>query len=337
MSSARVVDFTPKQAGRWMDKEAAARSGAVLDDVADGILALDFALSFAGFSYEARQFELSVIGLLGGGDSTVEIYDGELAKHVQCSDRTVRRWRQAHIRESRARKFSLIHIGEGDYTGRHKYEKTSYSLNPAVGPYLAAVLIEARASDLYGSDRRGAVERAAEEHYHEIPDAPPRARRRKPRPAPAVRIERAFANAAKNVEKGKLALRELDAESLSALLEGAQGEELRQSLLKLQADIAEALKSLTQKSSLQPTETEEVDERLGHFVLTHAVSKPAEPDPEDVATWEAIERRAAGAPRVVSREVLLRPPPDESPPDDPRGVEEEEADAIRAEGCGEVP
>lgn len=331
MSSARVVDFTPKQAGRWLDKEAAARSGAVLDDMADGILALDFALAFAGFTYEARQFELSVIGLLGGGGSTLEIFDGDLAKHVQCSDRTIRRWRKAHIRESRVKKFSLLYIGEGDYNGRMRYEKTAYGLNPALNTYLDAVVTQARASDLYRSDRVGAVERAAEEHYHEIPDAPPRARKRKPRPAPAVRVERAFANAAKNVEKGKLALRELDAESLATLLESEQGEDLRRALLKLQADIAEALETLPQVA-----EREAVDEGLGQNVLTPAVSEQGEPRTEDAALWEEIERRAAGVPLVVSREVQLRlPQPDESPPVLPaQSVEEAEAEAIRHEACG---
>lgn len=331
MSSARVVDFTPKQAGRWLDKEAAAKSAAVLDDVADGILALDFALTFAGFSYKARQLTLSIVGLLGGGGGRLEIFDKILAQHARCSDRTVRRWRAAHIEESRAKKFSLLYIEEGDYNGRKRYEKTAYSLNPAVASYLNAVVSQARASDLYWSDRVGSVERAAEEHYHEIPDAPPRTRRRKPRPAPTVRVERAFDNAARNVEKGKLALWELDDESLMALRESKQGEELRLTLLKLQADIAEALKAFPQVA-----ESEQVEEGLGQDVLTPAVSGQDEPRGEDVALWEGVERRAAGAPHVTSCEVPLRlPSPDESPPPAAQSVEDAEAEAIRLEGCGE--
>lgn len=331
MSSARVVDYLPRQAGRWLDKEAAAKAGAVLDDVADGILALDFALTFAGFSHEARQLTLSIVGLLGGArGARLAIFDKVLAQHAGCSDRTVRRWRAAYIRETRAKKFSLLYIEEGDYTGRMRYERTAYSLNPAVAAYLAAVVTQARASDLYRSDRRGAVERAAGEHYADIPDAPPRARRRRPRPAPAVKVERAFVNAARSVEKGKLALGELDDDSLEALVESRQGEELRRTLLKLQADIAEALESFPQAA-----EGEQLEERLGQNVLTPGVPEPCT---EDVAAWEEVERRAAGAPLVVSREVQLRlPAPEELPPaPSAQSVEEAEAEAVRVEACGRL-
>jgi len=104
---AKVYDITPAQLrrtlGRRPDSEEGVKSATVLDDCSDGILALDYALTFAGFSYEARQIVLSVVGLLGGRGSTLEVFDAELAKHVQCSDRTIRRWRAAHLKESKAR------------------------------------------------------------------------------------------------------------------------------------------------------------------------------------------------------------------------------------------
>ncbi|MET0649195.1 MAG: hypothetical protein ABW208_21510 [Pyrinomonadaceae bacterium] len=290
----------------------------MLDDMADGILALDFALTFAGFSYEARQLTLSIVGLLGGGGGRLEVFDKELAKHLGCSDRTIRRWRKAHIRVSKEKKFSLLYIEQGEYTGRKRYEKTAYSLNPAVGPYLAAAVAAARASDLYEGDRRGAVERSADEYYCDIPDAPPRARQRKPRRAPSVKVEQAFVCASRNVEKGRQALHDLSDDSRVALLDGTQGEKLRQMLLKLSSDIAEVLASLP-----QPAQSEEVNKGLGHFVPTLSV----EPRAEDVSIWEAIERRAVGAPHVVSRAVNLRPPLTE---------EDEEAEAVRAEGCGRL-
>ena len=148
-----------------------------------------------------------------------------------------------------------------------------------------------------------------------------------------MRVERAFINAAKNIEKGNLALGELDAESLSALLESVQGEELRRTLLKLQGGIAEALKVFPQINDEQ-----EVDEGLGQNGLTPTLFEQDEPRAEDVALWERVVRRAAGAPLAVSREVQLRPPaPDESPPLAPvPSVEDAEAEAIRAEGCGRV-
>jgi hypothetical protein len=260
---ATVHDFKPAAFRRTLGGQSTVtrdeeRRATVLDDCADGILALDYALTFAGFGYEARQLVLSVVGLLGGGGSTLEVFDGDLAKHVQCSDRTIRRWRAAHLKESKARRFSLLEIVEGEYdAGRRCYGKTSYRFTAP--DYVDAVVREARSSDLYERDRRAAIEQAAEEHYADIPDAPPRRRSRKPRRAPAARVEQAFVNAARNVEKGKLALDELADDSRAALLESSQGEGLRQTLLKLQADIAEVLGNFPQENLPQNAESEEVD------------------------------------------------------------------------------
>src|ERR1044072_4210425 len=116
--SAQVIDFTSEAFRRTLDRQGApvdvGRAASVLDDCADGILALDFALTFAGFSYEARQLTLSIVRLLGGGGATLEAFDGEMAAHLNCSDRTVRRWRAAHLRESKQRRFSLLEITEGE-------------------------------------------------------------------------------------------------------------------------------------------------------------------------------------------------------------------------------
>lgn len=341
MSTAKVQDFTPAAFRRKLDREqppAGGQGATVLDDMADGILALDYALALAGCSYEARQLTLSVVGLIGGEGGRLEVFDKELAAHLGCSDRTIRRWRSAHIKESKAKKFSLLHLEECDYNPALKrYEKTVYSFT--AGEYVNAVVAEARASDLYQTDRRAAIERAAEEHYDEIPDAPPRARRRKPRRAPTVRVEQAFVNAARNVEKGRRALQDLSEDSRAALLESAQGKELRRTLLKLQADIKEVLESLPQENFQQPADSEEVDEGYRTFYPAPLDVLPPsyEPRAEDLAAWEEIECRAAGEPRVRSREVpLRRPPPGELSSDFPRTMEDEEAEAIRAEGCGET-
>ncbi|HWW74960.1 MAG TPA: hypothetical protein VNZ44_06185 [Pyrinomonadaceae bacterium] len=328
---AQVVDITPAAFRRSLDRGQVTaeveQAVTVLDDCADGILALDFALSFAGFGYEARQLVLSVVGLLGGGGATLEAFDGELAKHVQCSERTVRRWRAAHLKESKARRFSLLEVVEGEYDAAKKcYGKTSYRFTAP--DYVDVVVREARASDLYERDRRTAIEQAAEEHYADIPDAPPRRRSRKPQRAPSVRVEQAFVNAARSVEKGKLALRDLGEDSREALLESPQGEEMRRLLLKLQSDVAEILENFP-----QPTEGEELKGGIGQNVryplLCPVPSHETrdEPSAEDVAAWEEVERRAAGEPQVLTREVQLRPPPSD---------EELEAAAIRAEGCKEL-
>jgi hypothetical protein len=321
--SAHVIDITPAAFRRTLygrqQQPEGEQTAAVLDDCADGILALDCALTFAGFGYGARQLVLSVVGLLGGGDSTLEVFDGELANHVQCSDRTIRRWRAAHLKESKARRFSLLEIVEGEYdASRRCYGKTSYRFTAP--DYVDAVVREARASDLYQHDRRAAIVHAAEEHYADIPDAPPRRRSRKPRRAPAVRVEQAFINAARNVEKGKLALGELGDDSRVALLESSQGAELRAMLLKLRADVAEILENFPQAS-----EGKDVDEGIGQNVrYPPGVRHSA----EDMSAWEAIERRAGGAPHVVTREIPLL--------SSPNSDEELEAEAIRAEACGEL-
>lgn len=315
---AHVLDFTPGAFLRRMNSTEDSQTAKVLEDMADGILAIDFALTFADFSYEARQLTLSILGLLGGTGGSMEAFDGELATHVNSSDRTIRRWRAAHLRESKQRRFSLLEITEGEYDGdEQRYKKTSYRFTAAA--YVDAVVRAARASDLYHKNRRGAVERAAEEHYGDIPDAPPRQRHRKPRRSPTVRVEQAFVNAAKNVEKGRQALQDLSEDSRAALIEGRQGAELRETLLKLQADIGEILENFP-----QPFEGEEVDGGIGHFVRYPS----SVPSAEDVVAWEQIERRAAGAPQVVTQAVNLHPPPTD---------EELEAEAICAEGCGELP
>jgi hypothetical protein len=320
--SAQVIDMTPAAFRRTLDRQQPAeveQAATVLDDCADGIFALDCALTFAGFGYAARQLVLSVVGLLGGGGSTLEVFDGELANHVQCSDRTIRRWRAAHLKESKARQFSLLEIVEGEYdTGRRCYGKTSYRFTAP--DYVDAVVREARASDLYKRDRRSAIEQAAEEHYADIPDAPPRRRSRKPRRALAERVERAFINATRNVEKGKLALNELGDDSRAALLESSQGAELRKTLLKLRADVAEILEDFPQAS-----EGEGVDGGIGQNVRYPPDVRPCA---EDVAAWEAIEQRAGSSPRVITREIPLRSSLNSN--------EQLEAEAIYAEGCGNV-
>jgi hypothetical protein len=337
--TAKIYDYTPEAFNRTLDKSQAAgdaQAATAADDMVDGILALDFALTFAGFSYEARQLTLSVVGQVGGRGDRLELYDKELAARLHCSDRTIRRWRAAHVREAKAKRISLLKVEESEYSPeRKRYERAAYSLT--AGDYVNQVVAEARASESYQTDRLAAVERAAEEHYDEIPDAPPRAPRRKPKRSPSVKVEQAFVNAAKNVEKGRRALRGLSADSRAALLAGSQGEELRQTLLRLQVDINEVLESFPQKKSPQDAEGEEVDRgyRTKCPIPLH-VRRPLseEPRAEDVAAWEQIERRAAGEPRVRSRELELRPPWGLQTHDVPE--EELEAEAIRAEASGEL-
>jgi hypothetical protein len=301
MRTATVHDITPAQFKRMAERaETNTRpSNSILEDMADGILALDLALTFAGVSYKARQLTLSVVGLLGGSGELLRAFDAELAAHLKCATRTIRRWRAAHNEESRRIRFSLLEITEGEYEAEHqRYKKTTYRFTAST--YVEAAVNQARSSELYVRDRRAAIEHAAEEHYSEIPNAPPRQRRRKPRRAPAEKIERAFINAAKNVKKGKRALMELGGDSREALLESGQGAELRDTLSELQTEITEVLEIFPERS-----EREELKGGTGHFVLYPAPDNRLAPSVVDQDSWE---RTVAGLtePAVQGRELRLR-------------------------------
>lgn len=333
MKTATVHDITPAQFKRRAGRvETDTRlSNSILEDMADGILALDFALTFAGFSYKARQLTLSVVGLLGGSGEPLSACDAELAAHLKCSARTIRRWRAAHNKEARRVRFSLLEITEGEYEADHqRYKKTSYRFTAST--YVDAVVNQARSSELYVRDRRAAIEHAAEEHYSEIPNAPPRQRKRKPRRAPAEKIERAFTNAARNVKKGKQALLELADDSRGVFLESGQGAELRDTLSELQIEITEVLEIFPERY-----EPEELREGIGQNVLYPNADNRLEPSATAQASWE---RTFAGLtePAVQSRELRLHQPSTVSSSDETlhdESIEDSEAEAIRAEGCGE--
>lgn len=334
MRSAIVHDITPAQFKRIAErvKTDTRPSHSILEDMADGILALDFALTFAGFSHKARHLTLSVVGLLGGSGEPLRAFDAELAAHLKCSDRTIRRWRAAHNKEARRVRFSLLEITEGEYDADHqRYQKTSYRFTASA--YVEAVVNQARSSELYARDRRAAIEGAAEEHYSEIPNAPPRQRRRKPRRAPSEKIEQAFINAARSVKKGKRALLELADDSREVFLESGQGAELRDTLSELQTEITEVLEIFPEQS-----EREELKEGIGQNVLHPTADNRLVPSAVALDSWERIFEGLT-EPDVKSQELRLRPPStapfDDSPHHEFCAIEDSEADAIRAEGCGE--
>jgi hypothetical protein len=215
--------------------------------MADGVIALEYALTFAGFSYKARQLDLSIIGLIGASTEAVEFFDAELVDHVGCSERTIRRWRAAAIEEGSKKNFSFIGIKEGEYTPeRTRHRRTAYEINKSVADYIDITVREARASDMYRRDRREALKRAAENNYDDIEGAPLRRRKRRPRPQPALAIDHDFALAQKNIVKGRYKLAELPEATRAAYLRGEQGAQLRATLLEMRADIDELLQGYPQ-------------------------------------------------------------------------------------------
>jgi hypothetical protein len=224
-----------------------AEASEIFSDMADGILALDFALSFAKFDYDARQLVLSVVGLLGNDSKPLAMYDDDLADHLKSSVRTVRRWRSEYVKVSQKENFGFIEITEGEYDrDKQRYAPTRYRFAEEGRFYVERVINEARHTEEYGRDRRGAIERAAREHYEDIPNAPLLRRKTKPKQSQSLKIERDFENAGKSLTKGRNALAELSERSRAALLSGAQGRELHALLLKLQADVAEILQDFPQ-------------------------------------------------------------------------------------------
>jgi hypothetical protein len=251
MSTAIFHDYTPKEFRRTLtrlsNETTAEPETIIFDDLADGVLALDFALTFAGFSYEARQLNFSVIGLIAGADEPVKFFDAEIAAHVGCSDRTVRRWRAKAIKEAKAKNFAFIEITEGEYEPkRTRYLPSAYRLTRSAALYIDATVREARASADYTRDRRESIKRAAENNYDDVEGSPAFERKRKPRAQAAVVLGRDFINAGKSIVKGCYKLAELPEDEAEAFYGSEQGEQVRAEMVKMMADLARALERFSQ-------------------------------------------------------------------------------------------
>ena len=284
----------------------------IFTDMADGILALDFGLTFAGFSYEARQLVLSIVGLLGDGETTLEISDPELAEHLNCSERTIGRWRRAYSDEAYAKSYSPLEITEGEYDAdTERYRPTKYRFTGA--NFVEQTVTEARNSDEYTRNRQAAIERSAAARYDDIPNAPVRRRQRKPRIVPTLRLERHFINAERNIVRGRITLEDLPERSRAAFLNSQQGKELYARLLKLQEEIAGILEDFPQISDDKDLEDKvdilsgipPDDETAAGATIESSVSAPDEatagetgvrvnkedPRTQELEIWERIEGR----------------------------------------------
>jgi hypothetical protein len=254
-TTAKVHSFTVSQFRRKHartatggERDTQSAEASIFSDMSDGMLALDFALTFARCNYDARQLTLSIIGLLGDEQKDVAMYDGELAAHIKCSERTVRRYRTAALAQQRSLHFALIEITEGEYLPAEKrYAPTRYKLADGVREYVEATIKQAREATGYTENRNATIEKAAKDNYGDIPNAPPpAARNRKPKRSESVLIERDFINAEKNLAKGQSVLNDLPEHTRTAFLAGAQGEDLRALLLKMQGEISYLLKIIPQ-------------------------------------------------------------------------------------------
>jgi hypothetical protein len=337
-TTATVHDITLAQLRRKHQRntqvESQPQATTIFNDMSDGILALDFGLTFAGFSYEARQFVHNIVGLLGDDETMLAMFDEELAQHVRCSDRTIRRWRAAHIAETKAKSFSFIEIIEGEYDADHKrYAPTQYKF--ACAQFIEDVVADARAAAEYGQDRQTAIEKAASEHYDEIPNAPTRLRRRKPKRSYGMDALRPYVNADKNLTKGEIIWTDMPDHLRAQLLAGGQREEL----LALVQQMKERLDRITDVLQDAPQtahakEVSDIQDNLSGIPSVSGMSEVRsakmlgdvpepmleaescvrdtssytrtsdEPSPDAVAAWERLEERVR-APQVQAVELEL--------------------------------
>lgn len=253
-ATATVHDFTPgafrkKLARHQMQTTPTPQpeTETIFSDMADGILALDYALTFAKFTYDARQLVLSVAGLIGDADGELAIFDEAFAEHLKCSTRTVRRWRAEYMKLSRVFTFGFLEIIEGDYDPQEKrFLPTRYRFIGEAREYVERAVAEARQSSEYKRDRQAAIKKAAEACYTDLPEAPPIDRNHKPKRSTTIQIERDFINAKKNLAKGQRTLGDLPERARTVFLAGTQGEELRALLLQMQQEIAGLLQDFPQ-------------------------------------------------------------------------------------------
>ncbi len=325
----------------------------VFSDMADGILVLDFALTFAGFGHQARQFVLSIVGLIGDGQTAYVAFDKDLAKHLNCNERTVRRWRKAYIEESEAKNFGFLHIIEGEYRkGEERYEATEYGLNEEVKDFVNNTISEARESPRYAEDRRACLERIAKENYGLIPNAPPLKRRSNRGTLPERDMDRALARAQKNVEQWRVAVRDLPKPQRAALLASEEGARQHEILLQIQQDIADSLalfpanvdteevKYVPDKMSGTPPDLSGMAEEADGDGVDVRVKEEYTRTPEEAAAAEAAWNKTfAGFNTSPVRAVevpIFDDPPDEPTIEPPELVYDPDADELAARGAVEA-
>lgn len=343
-------DVKPSRVKRQMEQPSGVPSGApdVFTDMSDGILALDFALQFAGFEHKASQLVLHIVGLIGGSDKPLVMKDEDIASHLKCCRETIVRWRQAHKQAALTKRFGFLIIEEDEYNREKKfYGTTGYRLNPDVREFVNTAVAVAQASSSYTTDRESAIKKAAEEAYDSMPDAPPlhRSRKGKRRRKDDKSVLRTLEAARKGLTNSKMNLQEMDGGVRQKFLD-AQGSDIRQKLLEMQSEIDVYLEMLPQTFSTQEV-TDPCDFRShppraitppgddGHsksFPSTvtsvddadHAPEE-GEESPEEFEAFgqEAWERTFAclSRPQVMRTEIEVESrPPDESPPTEPDGA-----------------
>jgi hypothetical protein len=333
--TATFTDYTPGHLRRKMQQPAAAtEQSAIFSDMADGNLVTEFFFKFANFDHAASNLVLTLIGILGDGEESIKIFDDEIAAVAKCNERTVRRWRASYLEQAQKQNFFPLEIVEGEYDHTiQRYKATSYRVTFADA--LERAVTQARSRPEYKTDRRAAIEKAAEIYYDDIPQAPSRMRTRKPRKAAQTPLAH-LNGASKKLASAQTSLKEMPSRQRDAFING-QGEELRGMLDALRQQIAELESCLelgeTEKLSVENKEVETVRTKCpvsppddgSEIVNVHVEEKEEtrtpteEPEhehtPEDVAAWDrAFACLSQPKTARAEVEVRVRPSPEEDEP-----------------------
>ncbi len=260
--------------------------------------ALDWMMTFAGYSETPRSFVRAVAGVIerdeDGNGKRMAITDERLAELMNCSPKTVQRQRRSYLEQERgsdkvrATNFSIISVVEGEYDHKQgKHTTTVYEF--LVGKQAAQAVERARTSPEWKRDQFKAMREATREVFNDIDEAPLASTKRTKKTlspeSEARKIRQTIVSLAKRL--GDQTRKIKDADTLASL-----------KLDELQSDIEDAMFSGNLRQAFV---TKEVDPPGGQNVhqppVPDAVHIPEErmwtaPTPPDEATddaWTRIE------------------------------------------------
>jgi hypothetical protein len=337
-----LTQFRRQHARHSMQADARPEAApGIFTHMADGIFVLDCALTFAGFGEDARKLVLNIIGRLGDRQDALQMYDESLAEHLKVSVRTVRRWRSAYLSEMERQNFGFIEITGGDYDQAEK-KNQPFKYRIICKDYVEMAVNEGQQSEAYARDRDGALQKAAEANYDELPEAPVRQDRKKPKRSLAT-IERPFELAAQRLSEGIAQVEKMEPARRAAFFNTPQGRQLRELqrqlldqliqsadpdlLLEVQDKIESKLQGSQQAAGNREVKTPPVNLTAppaaapppadSEFSDRAYLDSEIELSPEELAERDAIWERTFGRlnePKVRKVELELEPEPPDVPP-----------------------
>lgn len=139
--------------------------------IRDGLFVIDYIVAAAGFTEKQSRFVSKVAGLLDSHDRPERFFDSDIAKHCDCTERSVRRWRREYLEKAATLNFSplVVEIGAWD-AERQRFLATTYAF-PCL-PIIVEIVMDAQSQPEYESRRKHVLIEATRRHYRKIPGAP---------------------------------------------------------------------------------------------------------------------------------------------------------------------